>query len=77
VVKKSDQKVVQRVADFYLDYAKYLTPTGPMTKEHVKLNARRMPAHEFWAMHLAHLRAALPVAKVVLAQVSTLTLPSL
>eukprot|EP00966_Prymnesium_polylepis_P152759 3528498-Prymnesium_polylepis.1 len=62
-VKKSDEKVVIRVADFFMDYAKYLSPTGPMAKDHVKMNARRMPAHDFWSMHMSHLRAALPIAK--------------
>jgi hypothetical protein len=68
-VTASDVKVVTRVADFFLDYAKYLSPTGPMSKEHVKMNASRMPAHEFWNFHMSHLRAAAPIAKVVLAQV--------
>ena len=68
-VTTSDQKVVVRVADFFLDYAKYLSPTCPMSKAHVKMNASRMPAHEFWNFHLSHLRAAAPLANVVLAQV--------
>ena len=67
-VKATDVKVVQRVADFWLDYSKYLSTTGPMASPVVQLNMERMPAAEFWALHLGHLRAASPIAKVVLSQ---------
>ena len=39
-----------------------------MSKAHVKLNMKRMPAGEFWALHLGHLRTACPIAKVILSQ---------
>ena len=47
-----------------MDYAKYLSPTGPMAQPYVKLNSTRICR----AKHLSHLPAAAPIAKMVLAQ---------
>ena len=60
--------MVKRIADFYLDYSKYLSSNGPMASPVVHVNMKRMPAGDLWQHHLGHLKAASPIAKVILSQ---------
>ena len=39
-----------------------------MAKPVVQKNMKRMTAGDLWALHLGHLKAASPIAKVVLSQ---------
>lgn len=68
-VLPGSHKVSVRVADFFLDYSTYLSPTGPMAEDFVQLNAKRLSAADFWALHLSHLRHASQVAKVIVSQI--------
>lgn len=68
-VQLNSQEVSQRVADFYVDYGSYLDASGPMTELHVQINAKRLRASDFWALHLSHLKHASVIAKAVVAQV--------
>mmetsp|Transcript_41495 Transcript_41495/g.103148 ORF Transcript_41495/g.103148 Transcript_41495/m.103148 type:complete len:305 (+) Transcript_41495:124-1038(+) len=69
-IEISCTKVAQRVADFFLEYNQYLSPTGPMAEEDVQINAKRMPPAEFWSLHLGHLTKTAHIAKSILGHVA-------